>query len=106
MSQPLWLKVVYRFERAVGEPIEAAVHSDAYFDAVAEATRLRGRAIGAVEGVSRRLLHLFNLPAGTDLRRVREQLGRMERRLNEINEELAALEVPADRNGGASSHRR
>jgi hypothetical protein len=95
-GQPLWLKVVHRLERAVGEPVESAVRSDAYFDSVAQATRLRARAIGAVEGVSRRCLHLFNLPAGTDLRRVREQLGRMERRLNEINDELAALERPAD----------
>jgi hypothetical protein len=103
---PLWLKVVYRLERAIGEPIESAVHSDAYFDVVAEATRLRARAVGAVEGVSRRCLHLLNLPAGTDLRRVREQLGRMERRLNDINDELAALERPADRNGGGEpSHR-
>jgi hypothetical protein len=93
---PLWLKVVHRLERAIGEPVESAVHSDVYFDSVAQATRLRARAIGAVEGVSRRCLHLFNLPAGTDLRRVREQLGRMERRLNEINDELSALERPAD----------
>jgi hypothetical protein len=96
----LWLKVVYRLERAIGEPIESAVRSDAYFDAVAEATRMRARAIGAVEGVSRRCLHLFNLPAGTDVRRVRAQLSRMERRLNEINDELAAFERPADRKGG------
>ena len=103
MSPPLWLKVVYRLERAIGEPIESAVRSDVYFDVVAEATRLRARAIGAVEGVSRRCLHLVNLPAGTDLRRVREQLGRMERRLNEINDELAALERPTERNGGGAS---
>ena len=94
-GQPLWLALVLRLERAIGEPVESAVHSDAYFDAVAHATRLRARAIGAVEGVSRRCLHLFNLPAGTDLRRVREQLGRMERRLIEMNDELAALERPA-----------
>jgi hypothetical protein len=103
MSQPLWLKVVYRVERAIGEPIESAVRSDVYFDAIAEGMRLRARAIGAVEGVSRRCLHLLNLPAGTDLRRVREQLGRMERRLNEINDELAGLERPAERNGGGAS---
>jgi hypothetical protein len=94
-GQPLWLTVVLRLERAIGEPVESAVRSDAYFDAVAHATRLRARAIGTVEGVSRRFLHLFNLPAGTDLRRVREQLGRMERRLIEMNDELAALERPA-----------
>jgi hypothetical protein len=94
-GQPLWLKAVHRLERAIGEPVESAVHSDAYFDSVAKVTRLRARAIGAVEGVSRRGLHIFNLPAGTDLRRVREQLSRMERRLDEINDELAAVERPA-----------
>jgi hypothetical protein len=93
-AQPLWLRAVCRLERAIGEPVESAVHSDAYFDAVAGLTRARARAIGAVEGVSRRCLHLFNLPAGTDLRRVREQLSRMERRIEEINDELMALERP------------
>jgi hypothetical protein len=91
-SQPLWLKAVLRLERAIGEPVESAAHSDTYFDAIALAVRMRARAIGAVEGVSRRCLHLLNLPAGTDLRRVREQLSRMERRLIELDEELAAQE--------------
>ena len=85
---PLWLKAVYRLERAIGGPVETAVRSDAYFDTVARASRAGARASGAVEGLSRRCLHLFNLPAGTDVRRVREQLARMERRLNALTEEL------------------
>jgi hypothetical protein len=93
---PLWLKLVHRVERAIGEPVESAVHSDTYFDAIATATRLRARAIGAVEGVSRRCLHVVNLPAGTDLRRVREQLARMERRIEEMHDELAGLDQSAD----------
>jgi hypothetical protein len=98
MSQPLWLRAVYRVERAVGEPIEAAVRSDAYFDVVAHATRARSLAVGAAEGISRRCLHLLNLPAGTDVRRVREQLSRMERRLQTLGDEIASLEAgrPAD----------
>jgi hypothetical protein len=98
MSQPLWLRVVYRVERAIGEPIEAAVRSDAYFDVVAHATRARSFAIDAVEGVSQRCLHLVNLPAGTDVRSVREQLARMERRIQTLTDEIASLEAgqPAD----------
>ena len=88
---PLWLKAVYRVERAIGGPIESAVHSDTYFDVVSQANRARARAIGGVEGVSRRGLHLLNLPAGTDIRRVREQLSRMERRMNALTDDLAAL---------------
>jgi hypothetical protein len=93
---PLWLQAVYRLERAIGGPIESAVRSDTYFDVVAQANRARARAIGAVEGVSRRCLHLVNLPAGTDVRRVREQLSRMERRLNALTDELAALDGARD----------
>jgi hypothetical protein len=96
-SQPLWLQVVYRLERAVGAPVESAVHSDTYFDTVAQMTRARARLIGAVEEVSRRCLHLVNLPAGTDVRRVREQLARMERRLNALSEEIATLEDAPER---------
>jgi hypothetical protein len=98
MSRPLWLRAVYRVERAIGAPIEAAVRSDAYFDVVAHATRTRALTIGAVEGVSRRCLHLVNLPAGTDVRRLREQLARMERRIQSLTDEIASLEAgrPAD----------
>jgi hypothetical protein len=91
---PLWLKAVYRLERAIGGPVESAVRSDAYFDTVAHANRAGSRAVGAVEGLSRRCLHLLNLPAGTDVRRVREQLARMERRLNALTEELEAGRDP------------
>ena len=39
---------------------------------------------------------LLNLPAGTDIRRVREQLSRMERRMNALTDELAALHDSRD----------
>jgi hypothetical protein len=81
---PLWLQAVYRLERAVGEPIESAVRSDAYFDAVTVLNRVRSRLSGTAEGVSRRCLHLVNLPAGSDVRRLREQLSRVERRLDRL----------------------
>jgi hypothetical protein len=89
---PLWLQTVHRLERAIGGPLESALHSDTYFDLVAEAMRARARAGRTAEGLSRRLLHLLNLPAGSDIRRVREQLSRMERRLAQVSKELDALE--------------
>lgn len=88
---PFWLRAVYRLERAIGEPLEAALHSDTYFDAVTELLRARHAYARLAEGVSGRLLHLLNLPAGSDIRRVREQLARMERRLSELGKDLEAL---------------
>jgi hypothetical protein len=87
-----WLKLVLRLERAIGSPVETAVHSDAYFDVVAELNRGTRRLTDALEGVSKRGLHLLNLPAGTDIRRLREQLSRMDRRLLQISKELEQLE--------------
>ena len=85
---PLWLRAVHRLERTIGEPLESALHSDTYFDLVTELLRVKGRTERSLEGISRRLLHLLNLPAGSDIRRVREQLGRVERRLAELSKEL------------------
>jgi len=39
---------------------------------------------------------LLNLPAGTDIRRVREQLARMDRRLLQISKEIEQLERARD----------
>ena len=93
---PLWLNAVLRLERAVGGRVEAAVHSDTYFDVVAELNRGTRRLTGAAESVSKRGLHLLNLPAGTDVRRLHEQLARMDRRLLQIAKELEQLERARD----------
>jgi hypothetical protein len=87
-SPPLWLKAVHRLEREIGERVEAAVHSDTYFDFVSIAQRQQRQAKTLAEGVSRRCLHLLNLPAGSDVRGLREQLARMDRRLTRIAKEL------------------
>ena len=85
---PLWLRAVHRLERTIGEPIESALRSDTYFDLVTEMLRLRSRSERTLEGASRRMLYMLNLPTGSDIRRVREQLGRVERRLAELSKEL------------------
>lgn len=91
-NQPLWLRVVLRLERAVGEPIESVVRSDTYFDLVSTTSRVRRRVVGTAEEVSRRCLHLLNLPAGSDIRGMRQQLARMERRLNQLSDNVAELD--------------
>jgi len=98
-NQPLWLRTVHRLERKIGGPVESVVRSDPYFDTVAKVKKVRRKAINTVEGVSRRGLHLLNLPAGTDVRRMREQLSRMERRLDQLSYDVAEL----DENGRAKS---
>jgi hypothetical protein len=87
-----WLEAVQRFERAIGEPVEAFVRSDAYFDLMTQTRRSRARVMRAFEQAAEEWLHLFNLPAASDIRRLREQLSRVERQLNEVAKDVADLE--------------
>jgi hypothetical protein len=91
-AKPLWLRAVHRVERVVGEPVEAAVRTETYFDLMTKATRTTRTAKRTLSGTSTRVLHVLNLPAGTDVRRLREQLSRMERRLNQLSEDVADLD--------------
>jgi hypothetical protein len=91
-AKPLWVRAVHRLERAIGEPVEAAVRTEAYFDLMSTATRTTGAVKRGVAGTSTRALHLLNLPAGTDVKRMREQLARMERRINQLSEHVEELD--------------
>ena len=90
-NQPLWLRAVLRAERAAGTRVESAVRTDTYFDVVSRLNRLHRQVNRAAEDLSRRWLHLFNLPAGSDVRRMREQLSRIERRLNLLADEVTEV---------------
>jgi hypothetical protein len=97
-QQPLWLQLVHRVERTVGTQVEAAVRSDAYFDLLARATKLRTRLMRASEDAMTEWLHLWNMPSSTDVSRLREQLSRVERTLAEVAKEIADRE---ERDGDA-----
>jgi len=87
-EQPLWLQLVLRFERAIGVPVESAVRSDRYFDLMTHANRTRARLAEIAEGVTEEWLHVLNIPASSDVRRLREQLARVERQLGRLAKEI------------------
>jgi hypothetical protein len=92
---PSWLEWVQKWERSIGEPVEQFVRSDAYFDLMTQVKRTRAQVTRKVEGAWEEWLHLFNLPAATDVRRLREQLSRLERQVNRIAKDLADREEAA-----------
>ena len=95
-AQPSWVRLVHELERAIAGPIEAAVRSDEYFDLVTQLNRARAHVTKTVESVSEEWLHLFNLPTATDLRKVREQLTRVERQLNKVRKALGDSEEASE----------
>jgi hypothetical protein len=96
-----WLDTFLKLERTIGERVEEAVTSDAYYDLVAQATRARKRVSAAVESIQEEWLHLLNLPAGTDVRRLREQVSRLERELEALTLALADKDEAAGETAGS-----
>jgi len=96
---PSWLDLAQRIERAIGVPVEQWVRSDAYFDLVTQMNRARARVTKSFEDYAEQWLHVFNLPAASDVRRLREQLSRLERSVermaNEIEDRAEAEAEPS-----------
>jgi hypothetical protein len=95
-----WLDFVQRLERTIGEPVETWVRSDSYFDVLTQVNRARQRLTNSFEDLAEQWLHTFNLPAASDVRRLREQLGRLERtveRLAKDVEDRAEAKAPPPR---------
>jgi MbeD/MobD like len=90
-----WLEWIQNWERAIGEPIEQFVRSDAYFDAMTQFNRARAQLTRKFEDAWEEWLHLFNMPAATDVRRLREQVSRLERQVNRIAKDLEDREEEA-----------
>ena len=88
-DRPHWLDTVLKLERMIGSRVEEAVTSDAYFEFVAHANRARKRFSEAIEPFQQEWLHLFNLPSGSDVRRLREQISRLEREIEALAQDLA-----------------
>ena len=87
-DQPPWLKLVLRLERAIGEPIESAVRSNAYFDVLTQANRTRAKLTRVADGWTQEWLHLLNLPSESDVRNLQKQLSRVERKLGALAKQV------------------
>jgi uncharacterized membrane protein YccC len=95
-QQSSWLELVQRLERAIGEPVESWVRSDAYFDVMTQLKRARAEFTRSFEESAEQWLLALNLPAATDVRRLREQLSRLERTVERMGNDLADREEAAE----------
>jgi polyhydroxyalkanoate synthesis regulator phasin len=83
-GKPLWRQAFDAIDQRVAGPAERAAGSEAFGDALTLALRLRKRVQAGVERRSRRALHLLNLPAASDVKRLSEQVAALRREVREL----------------------
>ena len=64
------------------------METDTFQDAVAAANRLQVAVRNRLERASADFLHTFNLPAQSDVRRLSEQLSRLEKQVRDLRLDL------------------
>ena len=84
MGDPLWLRAFTAVEGAVGPKIEGVVHGKKFSTAVVVVQKVKSGVSGVVERRTRGVWHLVNLPAGTDVRRLRNQIGDLDHEVRSL----------------------
>jgi hypothetical protein len=72
-------------ERLVAPRLEEALRTGTFAEALGLATRGQAKARASLEARSRRLWHLVNLPAGSDVAHLRRQVGQLDRELRRVS---------------------
>ncbi len=87
-DQPGWRRTYDSAERAVAPRAEALVRSGEFAKVTAVVVGAR-RAVGrGVNGVTAMAWHLLNLPAGSDVQRLRVQIGALDRDVRRLSLQL------------------
>ena len=76
---PLWRRAFDVAERAVTPRAESLVRTPSFAVAAALLQRAQGVARESARGLTTRAWHLVNLPAGSDVSRLRTQVGALDR---------------------------
>jgi len=89
---PSWKQVFDAAERTIGTRINEFARSENAAILMGLATRASRELSTRTERVSRQVLHLANLPAGSDVNRLLAQIGKLEREVRELRNQLDDIE--------------
>ncbi len=87
---PLWRQAFDSAERAVAPHAENLVRTPGFALGAALLRRAQTLARGSVRDVTARAWHLVNLPAGSDVTRLRAQIGALDREVRRLGLQLEA----------------
>jgi hypothetical protein len=90
MSTPRWRQAFDAAERQVTPRLEEFVRTPTFSVGAALARRARSTAEASFRDLTARAWHLVNLPAGSDVSRLRAQVGALDREVRRLTTQLEA----------------
>ena len=99
MTAPRWRQAYDAVDKAVTPKAEAFVRTETFAQGAALLQRAQKLARDTVRGATARGWHLLNLPAGSDVSRLRAQIGALDR---EVRRLTVQLETERRRNTGST----
>ena len=94
--QPMWRRAFDAVEKNLTPQVEQWVQSEQFADLSTAMTKMQAQMQERTERAMRRSWHFWNLPAGSDVKRMSEQLASLERRVRDLSKQLE--DAKADRN--------
>lgn len=94
-----WREIYNEWEKAVAPGLEQFTASDGFRDFMAASAKVTSALTAEFERASRRWLHFWNLPAATDVRKLRQQVAAVDRELKGLKNlvfEVAAVAPVGD----------
>jgi hypothetical protein len=91
-APPLWRQAFDAAERAVTPRAEDLVRTEAFNVGAALVRRAQTVAKDTARGLTARAWHLVNLPAGSDVSRLRAQIGSLDREVRRLTLQLEATQ--------------
>ena len=98
---PLWRQAFDAVERRVTPRAEELVRTEAFTVGAALTRRAVTLARGSARDLTARAWHLVNLPAGTDVSRLRAQVGALDREVRRLTLQLEAAQRGTAQRGTA-----
>jgi hypothetical protein len=110
-SPPLWRQAYDAVDSRLAPQLESLVQTKEFAQVLSLGWRAQTEARRIVERRTRRLWHLVNLPAGSDVTRLREQVVTLDRRvrdltraLEEANRRAQSAEPVSNGRGAGGAH--
>ena len=89
--RPLWRDIFDLVERSIAPKLESMVETSEFAGVITALTKLRYETNKRFEETTENLLHMWNFPAVTDLKRLSAQVSNLERRIRDLSKTIEDL---------------